>query len=177
MKVEQNIPLIDDILDRHQDVTGSDLSGYRNHVYRMINFCFAQGEFEDETREKLILAGCFHDIGIWTGHTFDYLPPSIDAAEHFLASGDRQPWIPEISEMIDLHHRLRSIKDKQLAEVFRRGDLIDFSLGIVKFDVPASFVAEVKAAFPNAGFHKNLVRIAGKWIGRHPLNPIPVLKW
>jgi hypothetical protein len=75
MKIEQNIPLIDDILDRHQDVIGSDLSGYRNHVYRMINFCFAQGEFDDETRDKLILAGCFHDIGIWTGNTFDYLPP------------------------------------------------------------------------------------------------------
>jgi hypothetical protein len=32
---------------------------------------------------------------------------------------------------------------------------------------------ELKAAFPNLGFHRMLLRRAGRWFLRHPLNPAP----
>jgi hypothetical protein len=38
-------------------------------------------------------------------------------------------------------------------------------------------VKDVKKQFPNNGFHKYLVRLAGGWICRHPLNPLPVVKF
>ena len=178
MKIETRIPVLEEILDERKTEIGGDFAGYKNHVYRMINFCFAQAaDFSREEREKIIIAGCFHDIGIWTGATFDYLAPSIASAREYLSRGNREKWIPEIALMIDLHHKLGKNHDNRLTEVFRKGDLVDFSLGLVKCGVPKDYVKSVKKQFPNAGFHKRLVKLAGGWICRHPLNPIPVLKW
>lgn len=170
------IPLVEEIFGEHGTELGRDYSGYRNHVYRMLNFCFAQSDCGAQDREKLIIAGSFHDLGIWTADTFDYLPPSIDLAKQYLDRNGLGEWTPEISKMIDLHHRVRK-HPAPLVDIFRKGDLVDFSLGIVKCGVPADFVRGVKAQFPNQGFHKQLVRRAGRWICRHPLNPVPVLKW
>jgi len=177
VKIEERIPLLEEILGARKGEIGGDFAGYKNHVYRMINFCFAQGEFGAEERDKIIIAGCFHDIGIWTGRTFDYLPPSIASAREYLTQTNRETWIPEIALMIDQHHKLGKYPENQLTEVFRKGDLVDFSLGFVKCGLPNEYVKSVKKQFPNAGFHKGLAKLAGRWICRHPLNPVPVLKW
>lgn len=179
MVTETHIPLLEEILGEWKNEIGDDYLGYKNHVYRMINFCFALHPCHHEEREKIIIAGCFHDLGIWTSHTFDYLPPSIALANSYLVQNGREPWIPEIELMIALHHKLRSYRDAQypLVELFRKGDLVDFSLGIVTCGLPGSFIKSVKSHFPNAGFHKRLVQLELNWLARHPLNPLPVLKW
>jgi hypothetical protein len=169
-------PLIDHILDSHRDTLGGDFPGYRNHVYRMVNFCLVLGDFDEVDRAKIAIAGSFHDLGIWTADTFDYLPPSIALAAEYLNSHGRDHWTDEITEMICLHHRVRKTS-KPLTEAFRRADLADFSLGIVKGGVPPDFIRAVKAEFPNNGFHKQLLRRGFRWFCRHPLNPVPVLKW
>ncbi len=169
--IETTIPLIDELLST------DELTGYRNHVYRMVNFCFAQGDLDAEQKEKIVIAGCFHDLGIWSADTFDYLTPSIALANDYLVNSGKDAWCDEISTMIDLHHRIREVNDNTLVEVFRRGDLVDFSLGIFKCGIPAEYVREVKQHFPNKGFHRELLRHACSWTLRHPLNPVPVLKW
>jgi hypothetical protein len=174
--IEERIPLIEDILGRWQSEIGKDFAGYKNHVYRMINFCFAQGDFNDEEREKIIIAGCFHDLGIWSDDTFDYLPPSVALAKDYLAQNNLDRWTAEIELMIDMHHKLGKYAENPLVETFRQGDLVDFSLGFVKCGLPKTYIKSVKTRFPNAGFHKGLVRLAGRWFCRHPLNPLPVLK-
>jgi hypothetical protein len=176
LDIEENIPLVEEILDQYKDDLGPDHLGYRNHVYRMIHFSLAQGEFSDEEKQKIVLAGCFHDLGIWTAGTFDYLPPSMELAAKHLCDIGLDGWLPQVTRMIDEHHKISSIGGGPLTEAFRRGDLVDFSLGLFKCGVPASYVKEVKDRFPNAGFHKYLVKLAGRWICRHPLNPLPVLK-
>ncbi len=145
----------------------------------MINFSFALHDFKLEEQKKIIIAGCFHDIGIWTAETFDYLPPSVALAKEYLKQNNFEQWIPEIEMMIDQHHKLRKYTDESrpTIEMFRQGDLVDFSLGIVKCGLPNAYIKSIKARFPNAGFHKRLVKLAGRWICRHPLNPLPVLKW
>jgi len=177
--IEKRIPLVENILDKWKSRLGNDLDGYKNHVYRMINFSFALSKLNDEQREKIIIAGCFHDLGIWSDDTFDYLPPSIVLAKNYLEQNNLASWIPEIELMIAMHHKLNKFEDKTdaLSETFRRGDLVDFSLGFVKCGLPKAFIKDVKRQFPNAGFHKKLVKLAGKWFCRHPLNPLPVLKW
>ena len=179
MRIEERIPLLEDIFEKWKNELGNDYAGYKNHVYRMINFCFAQRSFNDEEREKIIIAGCFHDLGIWANDTFDYLPPSEALAADYLEQNNLKRLIPEIELMIDTHHKLRKYQDieQPLVEVFRQGDLVDFSLGIVKCGLPKTFIKSVKNQFPNAGFHKRLVKLAGKWFCRHPLNPLPILKW
>jgi hypothetical protein len=109
----------------------------------------------------------------------DYLPPAVEAARAYLAKAGRVQWIDEVAAMIDAHHKLRRVNDGPypMVETFRRGDLVDFSLGVVKSGLPGSFVKDVKAAFPNAGFHKRLVQLEAGWLRKHPLRPVPVLKW
>jgi hypothetical protein len=177
MKIEEHISLVEDILDRWKDRTGNKHLGYKNHVYRMLNFCFALGKFTGEEKQKIIIAGCFHDLGIWTGKTFDYIPPSIGLAREYLGVHGLEEWAPEIGLMIDQHHKLRKYPGDEKTEVFRQGDLVDLSLGIVKCGLPGDYVKSVKTQFPNSGFHKGLVKLAANWVCRHPLNPVPVLKW
>jgi hypothetical protein len=179
MRIEKQLPLVEEILGQWKETIGADFAGYRNHVYRMINFCFAVGAPGDEARQKIVIAGCFHDLGIWPQGTLNYLPPSIDRAAEYLARHGLNDWSKEIELMIGQHHKVRKYTNTEhsLVEVFRQGDLVDFSLGLVKCRVPPPYVRAVKAEFPNAGFHRQLVRNAGRWICRHPLNPVPVLKW
>jgi len=178
MIIQEN-RLLDEILGGYREVIGGDFEGYKNHVYRMVNFCLVLDKTSEEETEKIIIAGCFHDIGIWTAGTFDYLSPSIDAANEYLEGKDLIDWKPEIERMIDQHHKVRSFSEEndKLVEIFRKGDLVDFSLGLVKCGLPRATVNAIRNQFPNAGFHKGLVRLAGSWFCRHPLNPVPVIKW
>lgn len=179
MVMEKNIPLLEEILGNWKNELGNDYEGYKNHVYRMINFCFALHDYTAEERDKIIIAGCFHDLGIWSDKTFDYLPPSIVLAGEYLRQNKLENWFPEIELMIGMHHKLRNYRETEplLVETFRQGDLVDFSLGFVRCGLPKSYIKNVKKQFPNAGFHKCLVRTASKWFLQHPLNPVPVLKW
>lgn len=143
----------------------------------MVNFTFAFADLDEKQREKIIIAACFHDIGIWPEKTLDYIPPSIKHAKKFLTDNGLEDWNEQIGCIIGEHHKVRKFNNDPLVEVFRKGDLVDFSLGIINLGLPRSFVKDVKSAFPNNGFHKCLVGVAAKWIIRNPLNPIPVLKW
>ncbi len=179
MSIEASIPLLDEILGGWKKELGQDYTPYRNHVYRMVNFCFALHPCSEEERRKIVIAGCFHDLGIWSDGTIDYLPPSVLRADDYLKAKGLEAWSTEIGLMIDMHHKLRQYRDARypLAEVFRKADLVDVSMGLVKFGLPASTVNAVKAQFPNAGFHKKLMQLAGGWFGKHPLSPPPFLKW
>lgn len=179
MEVNDYICQIDDILAPWQSVIGEDFQGYRNHVVRMVTFCQRLRACSREDTQKLVIAGCFHDIGLWTHDTLDYLPPSLPPAAEYLAANGLSDWQPEIEQMILLHHKLRPVQDglSPLVEVFRQGDLVDFSLGRVRFTLPRSEVSAVQAQYPNAGFHRMLMRRSWRWFRKHPLNPAPMMKW
>jgi len=173
------LPLVDGLLEPWADAIGADYEGYRNHVYRVAHFGHALRDLSTDERAKVLIAAAFHDLGIWTDGTFDYLDPSIALARAYLAENGLDAWIPEVEAMIDLHHRVRPVRDagRPLVEVFRRADWIDVSLGALRFGLPRSTVRAVRAAFPNAGFHRRLVRLTVERWAEHPLSPIPVLKW
>jgi len=179
MQIEENVPLLESILDRWQTALGNQYQPYKNHVYRVLNFCFALHPCSEEEKEKLIIAGCFHDLGIWPDDIVDYLPPSIELAEQYLRENDRENWSDEIRLMIDLHHKLRAVKDCEypLVEVFRKGDWTDVSKGFRSFELPKPYVKAVIAKFPNLGFHDNLMRLTREEFRRNPLNPLPMMKW
>lgn len=179
MSNEIEIREIDKILENWKRVIGADFDGYRNHVVRMTSFCFALRNCNEEDRQKIVIAACFHDIGLWTARTLDYLPPSVPPALQYLTECGLDKWSKEITLMITEHHKLRPYyKDNSsLIELFRQGDLVDFSLGWVKFGLPNELIQKVKRQFPNAGFHKNLVKLAARWFIRHPFNPAPMMKW
>jgi hypothetical protein len=179
MQVEIHVPLVEQILGARSQVIGSQYLPYKNHVYRVINFCFAFRDCEQVEREKLMIAACFHDLGIWPDDTVDYLAPSIALAQQYLHQTNRTEWIEEITLMIDLHHKFRAVADRRypLVEVFRKGDWVDASLGLRRFGLSRADVRAVQATFPNLGFHKNLMRLGFKQLLSHPLNPLPMMRW
>jgi hypothetical protein len=179
MAIMTDHPRIEAILSLWRPQIGADYAGYRGHVYRMFNCCLALHKATEEEKQKLAIAAAFHDLGLWSDHTPDYLPPSEALARAYLAQNNLSAWSEEIGLMIVMHHKVRPYRDKAypLVEVFRKGDLVDFSLGVFKCGLPGSFVRELKATIPNAGFHKFLMKGAVDWFSKHPVSPPPFMKW
>jgi HD domain-containing protein len=189
-----SLPTIDEVLDRHASELGHDLTAYRNHVYRVVNLCVAiLGDTHLEL-EKVVIAAVFHDLGIWTNKTFDYIAPSVALAREYLAARGMTDWIPDIEAMIADHHKVTSsradpqpstiargalsgVEGQPLVESFRRADWIDVTWGFRRFSLPRPFIAAVAATWPDAGFHRRLVELAIDRWWKHPLNPLPMVKW
>lgn len=167
------------ILDAHADRLGSDFTGYWNHTHRIANLCAAHAPDGAEVLEKIAIAAAFHDLGIWTHGTVDYLKPSIGLAEAHLDSIGMSHWKPEIAAMISWHHKLTPCRDEPhlLVEPFRRADWSDVTLGLLAFGVPRKFIRALYDTWPSAGFHKRLVQLEATQLRRNPLKPLPVLKW
>jgi len=170
------IPTIDDVVNDHATALGDDLVAYRNHVYRIVNLCVAivgPGELE-----KIAVAAVFHDLGIWTDGTFDYIAPSIELARHYLVARAREDWTAEIEGMIADHHKITrsTAGPDSLIEAFRRADWIDVTRGLRGFGVPDPFVSRVFATWPDAGFHWRLLTLTLDRFRSHPLTPLPMVR-
>ena len=174
-----SIPTVSTVLENHASALGHDFVAYRNHVYRVVNLCLAIAGGGDRVElEKIAVAAVFHDLGIWTNHTFDYIAPSVALARQHLSAGAHADWIPEIEAMIVDHHKITRSRSHRasLVESFRRADWIDVSRGLRTFGVPRSFIASVFAMWPSAGFHWRLLELTVDWFLRHPLAPLPMVR-
>ena len=174
-----DIAILDEVLRDHAAALGGDFEGYRNHIYRVANLCAAQVEATPEHLDKIAIAAAFHDLGIWTDGTFDYLPPSLRLAEAYLARIEKSEWVPEISAMILEHHKISAYRGEPqwLVEPFRRSDWADVSQGLIAFGLPRSLFRQLYSTWPSAGFHKRLVQLELKRLRTHPLNPLPMVKF
>ena len=189
-----SLPTVDEVLNDHSPELGRDLIAYRNHVYRVVNLCLATAGDSRAHLEKIAVAGVFHDLGIWTHQTFDYIGPSVALAREYLAARDMADWIPGIEAMIVEHHKvtpwrekshpstaargaLRAIEGPPLVESFRRADWIDVTRGLRRFGLPRTFIAGVSATWPSVGFHRRLVTLTIDRFRKHPLSPLPMVKW
>ena len=174
----ERIPTIDRVLDAHAASLGRDFTAYRNHAYRVANFCAAHASPGPIELEKIAIAAAFHDLGIWTDGTFDYLDPSAVLARQHLSHSGRAAWTDEITAMILDHHKLSRYRgdSRWLVEPFRRADWTDVSVGFLTFGLPRPFVREVAAVWPSAGFHRRLVQLELERLRTHPLHPLPMVK-
>jgi hypothetical protein len=73
--------------------------------------------------EKIAVAAVFHDLGIWTNHTFDYIAPSVAIAREHLAARGMADWIPEVEAMIVDHHKVTSSRPNPHPSTIARGAL------------------------------------------------------
>jgi hypothetical protein len=178
MEACERFPLIDVILDGWRGPLGADFDAYWNHCQRVANFCLAFAGDDLDLREKLAVAAAFHDLGIWSDDTYDYLEPSRRLARAYLADSGRSDWAEEIETTIELHHGLRPFRGDAtwLVEPFRRADWTDVSMGWLRSGLSRAFVARVLATFPNAGFHRRLVALTLHRLRTHPLSPLPMLR-
>jgi hypothetical protein len=131
----REIAALDEVLHAHTAALGRDFTAYRNHTYRVVNLCVAFSSAAPEPLQKIAIAAAFHDLGIWTDGTFDYLQPSIRLARAHLARSGHGDWTPEITAMILEHHKISAYRANPhwLVEPFRRADWTDVSRGLVTF--------------------------------------------
>lgn len=177
-RIITEFPRLDAILAAHSDAIGADFARYRNHCYRVANLCAARLPDDAGTLERVAIAAAFHDLGIWTHHTFDYLEPSVALAQSYLADHGRLDWEPEIVAAIRQHHKLTKYSgtDGPIVEAFRRADWTDVTGGLLRFGTPRSFVRQLNVRWPTLGFHRLLVRLELRHLRAHPLNPLPVFR-
>ncbi|MFV5375761.1 phosphohydrolase [Acinetobacter calcoaceticus] len=172
--------LIETILQEYQTIIDRDYQGYLNHCKRVAASCLilSQDSREDTIR-KIAIAVAFHDIGIWTSKTIDYLEPSVKVMLSYLTLHWLLDWQIEITLMITEHHKLTRTKCSEypLVEYFRQADYADFSLGLLRSNIPRSEFKKLTSQYPNAGFHKTLVCLGLKRFLQKPWRPLPMFKW
>ncbi len=163
----------------HAQALGPDLNAYRNHVTRVLHFFFAIAPQLQRSAQPILIAGAFHDLGIWTAHTFDYIDPSSQLAHDYLTAQGLEPLWPEVDLIIQKHHKLRFYSGpfEASVETFRRADLVDLSLGLIRAGLKPEFIRAVRGQFPNAHFHARLVAFTGQQFLRTPWNPLPMMRW
>ena len=168
---------IDRILDDNKKYLDIHFEQYKNHVYRVFTLC-QELDKSEENIEKYAIAAVFHDLGIWTDSTFDYLAPSIGQAKKYLIDQDKKQWVDEISLMIDLHHKRSKYKGpfERTVETFRRADWIDVTKGRMSFNLNKEIIQKTIVEYPILGFHKFLLLQTLKNFFKHPLNPLPMFK-
>lgn len=172
-------PLADALFSQWQAALGKDATAYRNHVYRVLNFALALNPVQGEAQEQLVVAAVFHDLGIWSDGTFDYLEPSVARAQTWLEENDHSDWGPIVAIIIREHHKIRRYQGAHgdVVESLRRADLTDLSLGLIRWGLPRDVVRRVRKQFPNTGFHLCLLKLAVKQLLRKPWRPMPMMKW
>ncbi len=178
MQIIKDCLPIDSILSEYQNSLKADFDRYRNHVFRVFNFAVYLTDKKEKNQEKFAIALAFHDLGIWTHNTFDYIDPSVQLAKEYLDRENKNEWVEEISIMIDMHHKITAYNGIYLesVEIMRMADLIDVSLGVYKFNIPKEFIVAVKNEFPNLGFHSKLIQLGLGNFFQSPFNPLPMFK-
>jgi len=170
-------PHIENILKQHQSDLNLDFDKYRHHVYRVFNFTLLLCEADKPDTEALAVAAAFHDIGIWTAGTLDYLGPSVALAREYIKAKQLKVSAKAVENIILNHHKVTRYKDNELVEAFRKADMIDLSMGIISHGISGKEISEVYDLFPGEWFHTFILGEIVKNAIKNPLNPLPILKW
>lgn len=174
--IEQH-PLIEEVLKQHKGDLTIDYDKYRHHVYRVFNFTLLMHPADPKEVEALAVAAAFHDIGIWTVGTLDYLEPSIVLAKKFLKAKQQKISPKLVEQIISNHHKITPYRDSDLVEAFRKADMIDLSLGIITYGVSGKEISLIYGAFPGEWFHTFILGEIVKNAFKNPFNPLPIIKW
>lgn len=173
-------PLIEEILDSHQDHAHGDdrgWSSYRGHVYRVFNMARAVVPDTDHRDDKLAIAAAFHDIDAFT--SLNYLGLSIGTMDAWLQRTGRDAWGEELAVIVAKHHHLTTYRGPHatLAEAFRRADLNDLSQGLIRIGMPRAHVRAVRASIDvGCFFTRTVPRAIVRHVIRHPLDPLPIAR-
>ena len=172
-----SVALIHSILSVYKNELGDSYASYGNHASRVYNYAVLLCYANEQEQKQLAIATAFHDLGIWTANTFDYLEPSVVLAKEYLLQNGLVEWNHCVEEIITQHHKLNTYKHNVLAECFRQADLIDLSFGLFKFGISNKQLTEIQKQFPSLEFHRFILKEMVKNMIKHPFNPLPIVKW
>lgn len=174
---------VDSLLEPWLEALGRDRDAYENHVCRVLALCgmLAQKQnFEPDADARLAwsVAAAFHDLGIWSHDTWDYIDPSVHLAHGWLARHDREDLVPQVERMIREHHGVRrrgAATDP--VEIFRRADVIDMWFCLRSYGVGRRRYRATVRNHPFAGFHRRVFGMFFRNLTRNPLRPLPMIRY
>jgi hypothetical protein len=191
--------VLDTELAKFSDALGDEMDAYRNHCLRVLSFAVAHlggvKMVSSKSVDVMALALAYHDLGLWSDGALDYLEPSArqleastrDNSEDEDATVFDDNDIATARAIITEHHKLtdyHSPDDKginaNLVNAIRKGDWADFTIGIVRFGLPAGFVESAYTKIPEAGFHMILTTMGGRLSPDSLTNQLAILnifKW
>mmetsp|Transcript_40315 Transcript_40315/g.89538 ORF Transcript_40315/g.89538 Transcript_40315/m.89538 type:complete len:211 (+) Transcript_40315:107-739(+) len=151
---------VEKYLQPYKNVVGTDYEGYRGHCYRVLTYAMHMLHGDEKYRDAIEAALVFHDIALWSAGELDYLDPSWAEAEKVLTEDFDSEQLQLIKDIIIFHHKVTPFTGPhaEVVEAVRKGDLIDFSLGLVANGVSRNDIAKVDAELPNSGFHLSLLK-------------------
>ena len=180
--------ILDDELFGLASSLGPDFAAYRNHCLRVLSFtkyfmpAFALKEIP-EAMELASAALAFHDVALWTDKKLEYLEPSVVQMEKALEGGKYTEFQMGImKDMILQHHKVTPFESDRgaaadaLVNAVRKADWADFTVGIIRFGMPASLVEAALDKVPEAGFHMILMGLPPKLSSKDILGQFKILK-
>jgi hypothetical protein len=176
MEIIQRNAVIDEVLSHHHLALGQDLLGYSGHCYRLLNYTRFLG-LDERDLPLMEVAIAFHDLGVWTHKTMDYIGPSIKLAEQYVLKEDLEIDLQHLGLIIGGHHHLSEIDNSPPAELLRKADLMDLSFGAISGGLSKEILRSIKKEFPNNGFQTMIMKKVALYAISHPLRPFPMMKW
>lgn len=164
---------IDQVLADFKKQLGTDYQAYRNHAQRV--YLIHQHLSGENPSEEVVIAAAFHDLGIWTNETWDYLDPSNALARRFCQEKELDQKL--VASLILNHHKISSHKPNIEVENFRKADLIDFTRHAVRFGIGKKWLKSLMDTYPWHNFHSVLAAKFFKYAWKNPLRPFPMMKW
>lgn len=175
----KSIPYIESILQYYATALGKHYNAYRNHVYRVyhLTMLLSENEMDLVQQGHLAIAAAFHDLGVWTHASMDYLEPSVGLANKYLEENNLDGH-DVIFGLIRNHHKITKFsgEHQKIIEPFRRADLIDLSLGQISFGLPKGLYQNLKEEFPYLGFHGMIFSKVLNHALKHFWKPFPMIK-
>jgi hypothetical protein len=170
-------PTIDNILNKYKTELGQYSEPYKNHVYRVFNLAMTLGAEEIKPYFKEVsISAAFHDLGIWTDQSLDYLHPSVKLSFNYIHEHNLDVDRQLVANIIENHHRLNRFGDNSAVESFRKADMIDLSRGLIRFGINKEYMKQLYKSLPSRGFHLFIFREVIGHSVRNPFNPFPMLR-
>lgn len=189
--------VLDTELAKFSVAIGDEMDAYRNHCLRVLSFAVAHlggvKLVSSKSVDVMALALAYHDLGLWSDGALDYLEPSarqleastrekIEDEDVFNDSdiATARAIITEHHKLSDYHSHGDESINANLVNAIRKGDWADFTIGIVRFGLPASFVESAYTKIPEANFHMILTTMGGRLSPDSLMNQLAILnifKW
>ncbi len=186
MRLIESHDTIEQLFAEWKPHLGAAHDAYKGHVYRVFNFCrplipedgVQDYGTQEDIDQRIAIAASFHDVGIWLTGTMDYLSPSRELMCEWLRENDLDHWTEELELIVEYHHKITQYRGDHapLVEAFRKADLVDVYLRIPRCGLSRDFINEVRAQFPDNGFHMILVKGLSAYGLSHPWNPLPMMR-
>jgi len=165
--VYDHYPHLDDELFPLASSIGEDLGAYRNQCLRVLTFTkfFLPESAEENLPDAMDLAAtaiAYLRIGLWTDKNLNYIESSKIQLERALGDSVTPEQMNIMREIILQQHKIMdytgmsSEAANSLVNAVRKASWADATMGLLRFDLPASLLENAYDQLEGAGIHSVL---------------------